>query len=148
MLAVEPDPDGNLSNWVRPTFSPDGSQVLFGRQGQGQGTGSLWLVSIDGSNLRKLVSSNNIIHVAFWDPTGRYIAHDGGSRGSVSIIEARTGATHDILLPPDLFRQGSPRLQAWSPDGKWIGVVAEELNPELWTIENLLADIRAPTDSR
>ena len=145
VLAVEPDPDGNLSNWVRPKFSPDGSQVLFGRQRQDMG--SLWLVSIDGSNLRKLVSSN-VIRDAFWDPTGRYIAHGGGSRGSISVIEVETGATHDILLPPDLIRQGSPRPRAWSPDGKWIGFVAGQFNPELWTIENLLADIRAPSDSR
>lgn len=145
VLAVEPDPDGILSNWVRPKFSPDGSQVLFGRSRQTDH--SLWLVSIDGSNLRKLVSSN-FIRDAFWDPTGRYIAHNGGSPGSKSVIEVQTGATHDILLPPDLIRQGPPRPQAWSPDGKWIGFVAEEFNPALWTIENLLADIRAPTDSR
>ncbi len=35
---------GPLSNWIRPRFSPDGQQVMFGKQ-----AGDIWAAATDGS---------------------------------------------------------------------------------------------------
>ena len=45
VLAAEQEEElGELSNWIRPCFSPDGRQVLLAT-----GSGNLWIANTDGS---------------------------------------------------------------------------------------------------
>lgn len=140
IVASEPHPAGRLTSWTRPQFSPDGSQILFGRQQSPNedGSSSLWVVSAEGGEPRRLVAATYLTH-AQWDPTGRMIAYtwNAEDRARLSVVTLATGATHEIELP-DGF--GGREVQEWSSDGRWLGVLSERGGWQYWVTHDLLGE--------
>ena len=137
--------DGGLSTrYGLPLFSPDGTHVLFLRN-QTIGfpgdsfTSTLWVVPADGSTPPRLLVTASVITKAFWDPTGRLIAYEAAffdeERSDISVVDLETGESHVVL---DDLPQRRAHLRAWSPDGRWIGIVQTTGTSEFWVIEDLL----------
>jgi Tol biopolymer transport system component len=139
MVASVDTSAGWLSGWIRPRFSAKADQLLFGRQ-TGK-TATLWVVSSDGTGTRNLGTMGLIWH-AMWDPTGRFIAYSGTVSGKVAIrvVEVATGIEHDIPLP--VKDPEEVRVRDWSPDGKYIGVTADEARWEYWVLQGVQENVR------
>lgn len=95
-----------------PSWSPDGSRVVFVGVPLEWGTESIWVVDTDGANLRQVTTEGGAPR---WSPDGRRIAYvvppSEGPWGTVWVSNVDgTGRTH---LPCD--SQGDPQ---WTPDGR------------------------------
>jgi Tol biopolymer transport system component len=91
-----------------PAFSPDGSRLVFTRNGD------LWIADRDGTHTRLLKRGAGC---ASWSPAGNVIAYFVGS-AFYAITPAGTHAR--LLLASGPGCQGPPASFAWSPDGKTI----------------------------
>ncbi|MFN2121167.1 MAG: hypothetical protein ACK2T0_12285 [Anaerolineales bacterium] len=114
-----------VGNTFSPSFSPNGSQILFVNRVSDKPT-SLWLVDDEGKDAHQIYSSPSEIVGAAWAPDGSTVA-----------MTMASGATfeYEVFLL-DLRRPGSAPRQlsdnlagiggsvAWSPDGKSLLVFA------------------------
>jgi dipeptidyl aminopeptidase/acylaminoacyl peptidase len=55
--------DSSMSN-LYPTWSPDGSQIAF--LSNFSGNSEIWVVNVDGSNLRQLTSAGKDVRFPYW----------------------------------------------------------------------------------
>ena len=124
---ANPDLVWNPSNgdpwWSRPSYSPDGQQILVSRF-FGEGTGRvarLWVVNADGSAPRELpVGGRTAVSQeteAVWSPDGTRIAYahrSAGQPAQIRVIDARTGEQQYALAAPATGAGDSE--PAWSPD--------------------------------
>jgi Tol biopolymer transport system component len=141
VLADESQFEGNLANWVRPAFSPDGASVLFGTVKYGENiidANHLWVASVGGAEPRKLVSEP-WIRYAVWHPSSDYIVYTvrhGKDEHAIYVIDVRTGERQEVTLPDEFTAD----VHQWSPDGKWLGVTRDAGQIELWMVQNVLAE--------
>ncbi|HSB18009.1 MAG TPA: winged helix-turn-helix domain-containing protein, partial [Bryobacteraceae bacterium] len=104
-----------------PSFSPDGSQVAFAWQHEGQETRDICVKVIGLEETRCLTSGPADEHSPAWSPDGRYIAFIrdlGEEKGGIFLIPAIGGPERKVAegrFPP-WFRS---RL-AWHPGGRWL----------------------------
>lgn len=92
-----------------PQFSPNGKQIAFLR------SGSLWLMSADGSNQHALSATVRGFTMA-WSPDGRTLAVSSGTAPQrIALVDVASG---DIkwFTPPGV-EQLDP---SWSPDGRML----------------------------
>ena len=108
--------------WVSdPQISPDGTQVVYRRNGfdimKDNSRGNLWIINTDGSSHRKLTSREVNESQACWSPNGDRIAFvsstDEGSELYMYWIN-----TGQIAKLSQLEK--SPGNLTWSPDGKHL----------------------------
>jgi Tol biopolymer transport system component len=116
--------EGELSRFVRPQLSPDGSLVMFGTMFHEIGGRNfryqLWVTAADGSGEPRRIASAYQIPSAVWNATGTYIAYSTWERGqlgpgSVYVVEVGAGDRQEIELPPGL---DGPGVLDGSPDGR------------------------------
>lgn len=104
-----------------PQISPDGTQVVYKRNGfdimKDNANGNLWIVNADGSSHRKLTSREVSESQASWSPTGDRIVFSSTTDEGSEIYMYWT-ATGQIAKISQLEK--SPSSLTWSPDGKWI----------------------------
>lgn len=108
-----------------PDISPDGQRIVFADAVQsepGRLRQHIWVMDIDGSNLRQLTSGpyNDIDPV--WSPDGTQIAFasDRGWKPAHWIMNADGS---DMRMLPDDVREHGGRSD-WSPDGRWLAFYA------------------------
>jgi Tol biopolymer transport system component len=148
-------PDGSIQGrWGQPLFSPDGTQILFHRLRMDEAfqepvEETLWVVSTDGSEPRK-VASARLIPKAVWYRSGRFIAYQeldaSLEQGSLVVLSLETGAKHEVLSLSNEW--GEVLLKTWSPDGRWIAITRETGGWEYWVIQDLLGENAAPGRQR
>ena len=71
----------HIGNVISPSFSPDGSKVLFANRAA-EGPTSLWTIDTTGKNADLLYAGPNTIVAADWAPVGNRIAFCNGSRSA------------------------------------------------------------------
>jgi Tol biopolymer transport system component len=106
-------------------LSPDGSRIIYVVQA-GDLKGALWLVNVDGSQKREVLScSSAICSQPVWSPDGTRVAFEsldmsgnGVVTGLPSLwwLDIETGQTRPIFQDSQL-PGSNPR---WSPDGEWL----------------------------
>jgi len=109
-----------------PQPSPDGRQVIFTRRvydaAANKNSTSLWIVSIDGGEPRRLTAAKGNDTSPRWSPDGRTVAFVSDRSGSSQIwtIDPAGGEARQATdFPLDL---DNPQ---WSPDGKRLAFSAE-----------------------
>ncbi len=115
-----------MERLASPQPSPDGSRVVFTRRvydaAANKNTTSLWIVSIDGGEPRRLTSAPASDTSPRWSPDGASIAFVSDRSGSSQIwaIDPSGGEARRLTdLPVDV-----DNVQ-WSPDGKRLAFSAE-----------------------
>jgi TolB protein len=123
---LETDADGS------PTWSPDGREVAFVRNGESSLPGDYWrfrllVIGVDGSGLRTLEEidrrQTSIGHPQ-WSPDGTVIAADsqsGITRAGIFTITPDGSGRGSIPTHPAQF-EGYAR-PVWSPDGRMLAYV-------------------------
>jgi dipeptidyl aminopeptidase/acylaminoacyl peptidase len=117
-----------------PRLSPDGNQVIFTRRAVDRMKDSwettLWIMNVDGSNLRYLTRGSDPI----WSPDGTRIGYVGQPEGApspqifVRYMDAE-GATSQVTTVDQV-----PANLKWSPDGRSIGFSMVVPSSPRWSV--------------
>ena len=110
----DPATAAGLQFQTDPAWSPDGKQIAFASAREG--SFDIYVMNADGSDTRRLTTSNANEQGPTWSPDGSQIAFSRSSEGGrVWVMDADGGGEH--RLTDELAEEGEP---AWSPDGRWI----------------------------
>ncbi|HEX5964189.1 MAG TPA: DPP IV N-terminal domain-containing protein [Gemmatimonadales bacterium] len=120
-----------LSGVTTPSWSPDGKQLVF--TGYDGGLSDLFVISRDGSNLRRLTEDKYADLHPVWSPDGRTIAFatDRGGQTNfrtlavgnmrIALYDLDTGSV-ELLEPTDRSKSASPQ---WAPDGRSLAFISD-----------------------
>ncbi len=97
---------------AHPSFSPDGTQVVFAWNGEEQRHTDLYVATVGGGGVQQLTTDEEVDDYPVWSPDGRYIAYIRALR-DLMLVSARGGA-------PRKLANASGYHLAWSPDGSRI----------------------------
>src|SRR5579863_5750085 len=97
---------------AHPSFSPDGTQVVFAWNGEEQRHTDLYVATVGGGGVQQLTTDAEVDDYPVWSPDGRYIAYIRALR-DLMLVSARGGT-------PRKLANASGYHLAWSPDGSRI----------------------------
>ena len=114
-----------------PAWSPDGEWIAYNTL-QPNGKVYLFIVSADGRRPRQLAEAAAKGRFAGWSPDSKKIAFSTWELGigpKIVTIDIESGNLHRVTLggrvpAGRVFMKYAP---AWSPDGKWIAYVSDNL---------------------
>jgi eukaryotic-like serine/threonine-protein kinase len=146
LISWPPSPAAKMGLWVMPivggtprqltdegwsaSVSPDGSQIVFLKSALfGETGGELWLMSADGSNQRRIISSNEdgtAYSSPVWSQDGHWVAYDKfrfGAYSNEAWIELFNleHATRNLIITEPQLEWGLE----WLRDGRLIYAIAE-----------------------
>src|SRR5687767_4340781 len=115
-----------------PSYSPDGSQVVFtsDRGGQPQ----IYVMGADGSNQTRISFGGGSYSTPVWSPRGDLIAFTKQSGGEFQIGVMKTDGSGERILSSG-FQQEGP---TWAPNGRYIMFFKEAAGsggPRLYSID-------------
>lgn len=114
-----------------PDWSPDNRQLAFTTFNHNNQTHELYVMAIDGTNLRLLFTSPNNIQQAQWSPdsTSILVNTRAFTPSEMYTINVNSGTQTHLATHPMIYRP------QWSPDGQSIYYhVSDDQNSELWRI--------------
>ena len=105
------------SGWD-PTWSPDGTRLLFASERSGQN--QLWVVNLDGSGLRKVSDLPAIRGRSDWSSLDQIVTYSGTPWNRELFLMNADGSNTRQLTPTGGNSQGP----SFSPDGQWVAFTA------------------------
>ena len=101
-----------------PTWSPDGSKLLFGRLSNGSDNAALFTIRPDGTGLTRITGARIDHAGAQYTPDGASIIFDGSGVGVIAAIYRIDSDGSDLVqLTPPSMRAGIPDV---SPNGRRV----------------------------
>ncbi len=138
-------PDG--TGWD-PTWSPDGKQILFASDMAG--SVQLYIIDLDGKNLRRLTDLPGLRGRSDWSPDGRSIVTYAGQPWHREVyLLGVDGSDARQISPPGGNSQGP----SFSPDGQWVAFTAyfdhygDDHGCEIYIMRLDGSDLRRLTDN-
>ncbi len=131
-----------------PTWSPDGSQILFASDAEG--AKQLFVVNLDGSGLRRVTAFDSLRGRSDWSPDGAWMATYNGPAWKREVFIFRPDFTDLRQLTPT---GGNSQGPSFSPDGRWVAFTAyfdhygDDLGCEIYIIRVGGTDLRRLTDN-
>jgi len=117
---------------ISPSFSPDGSQVAFGWDGENNGAGFDLYVKVIGTDKPLRLTNHPVpwLGVA-WSPSGRNIAvhRMDKENGGIFLVPALGGPEQRLLVTDDTFPAGA--AISWSPEGKQLAFTAHRASTDV-----------------
>ena len=130
----------NPANDWGPDWSPDGTTIAFNSDRDQAGELRGYLVSPDGSNLRR-IEADAWIEYPSWSPDGTKLAFMGAIGGNyeVFVVDLASRAVKKLTDSP-----GHDAWPAWSPDGSTIAFSSvrddcrfAEADAECWRVDDI-----------
>jgi len=101
-----------------PTWSPDGTEVLFASDMGG--SAQLWTVSVEGGEPRQVSHLPALRGRSDWSVLNEIITYSGEPWGRELFLMSADGSNQRKISPPGGNSQGP----SFSPDGKWVAFTA------------------------
>ncbi|NOY99889.1 MAG: hypothetical protein GXP40_11940 [Chloroflexi bacterium] len=135
------------SGWD-PTWSPDGTQILFASDMGG--SVQLYVVNLDGSGLRQVTRMDGLRGRSDWSPDGRFMVTYAGTpwHRELYLMNADGSGLHQITPGG-----GNSQGPSFSPDGEWVTFTAyfdhygEDLGCEIYIMRTDGSELRRLTDN-
>ena len=103
---------------MSPTWSPDGAQIAFRSDIRHEGNWDIYLIDIDGQNLKRLTTNRGDDHYPGWSPDGTEIAFSSDRSGQSQIYVMNMIGRKKIRQLTGLPFSGQGPV--WSPAGNQI----------------------------
>jgi TolB protein len=129
---------GTENGAIEPTFSPDGSQIVFeSHRYDSDDPGRLWIVNADGSGLRQLTQGPDD-RQPVWSPKGDRIVfqRQQGGQWDVWTIAPDGSAPRNVTRSRALSETDA----SWSPSGTWLVYSGDGRNVDLASLFTIGAD--------
>lgn len=131
-----------------PTWSPDGSQILFASNVEG--ANQLFVMDRNGANARRVTDFDSLRGRSDWSPDGAWMITYNGAAWKRDVFIFRPDFSGLRRLSPE---GGNSQGPAFSPDGKWVVFTAyfdhygDDLGCEIYVIRVDGSDLRRLTDN-
>lgn len=129
-----------------PSYSPDGSQVVFMRTRPGiqpDGAGALFVVDADGGRPVRITPWGASFLDNDWSPDGEWIVFQR-PYGQLYLVHPDGSDMHPI--PLELPQGAGGRTASWSPDGEWIVFSMQQADgATIWAVRPDGSDLQAVT---
>jgi TolB protein len=124
-----------------PSWSPDGSRVLFDADYDGDGFYGIYSLAADGADLVRLTTGAQNDQFGDWSPDGEQIAFSSDRTGNWDIFVMNADGSEVVPLTNDEDWQLFP---AWSPDGQRIaytGLTQGSRNTDVFVMSKSGSDV-------
>lgn len=134
------------SGWD-PTWSPNGREILFASDHGG--SIQMYIVGLDGGNLRQVNVMSNLRGRTDWSPRGEIVTYSGTAWNRELYLMNADGSDLHQITPEGGNSQGP----SFSPDGNWVTFTAyfdhygEDHGCEIYIIRTDGTDLRRLTDN-
>ncbi|MEL7088556.1 MAG: Tol-Pal system protein TolB, partial [Planctomycetota bacterium] len=116
-----------------PSFSPDGSQIVF--ESDRSGTQQLYIMSASGGDARRISGGGGRYGTPVWSPRGDLVAFTKQNQGRFHIGVMRTDGSEERLLTASFLDEGP----SWAPNGRVIMFSRQSAGadgkPGLWSVD-------------
>ncbi|MEA5079694.1 MAG: hypothetical protein VB013_14065 [Anaerolineaceae bacterium] len=122
-----------------PAISPDGTQIAFSSNREGQW--EIYVLNLKTDSLLRVTNSKNYDGSPAWSPDGQYLIYQtmNGDHLDLIIQSIADPSSAPIQLTSDAGNNFSP---TWSPDGRTIAFITDRSGKNaIW-----LADLQTPDD--
>ena len=131
-----------------PSWSPDGTQILFASDSSG--SIQLYIMNVNGTGVKRVTDFDALRGRSDWSPDGEWMATYNGPAWKREIFIFRPDFTDVRQLTP---AGGNSQGPGFSPDGKWVVFTSyfdhynDDLGCEIYIIRVDGTDVRRLTDN-